>query len=95
MSKSTERLLLESEIARAIRVLKTYTVGTEEYAKALDHVVTLHKMLVEDKPNQVSKDTMAVVGANLLGIVLVIKHEFVNVISSRAMSLLLSPRIPR
>lgn len=93
MSKSTERLLLETEIARAIRVLKNHTVGSDDYAKALDHVVTLHKMLVEDKPNQVSRDTMAVVGANLLGIVLVIKHEFVNVVTSRAMSLLLKPRI--
>lgn len=93
MSKSTERLLLESEAARAIRNLKNHEIGSEEYAKALDHVVTLHKMLVEDKPNQVSKDTMAVVGANLLGIILVIKHEFVNVVTSRAMSLLLKPRI--
>lgn len=93
MSKSNERILLESEIARAIRDLRNHGVGSPEYAKTLDHVVTLHKMLVEDKPQNVSKDTMAVVGANLLGIVLVIKHEFVNVVTSRAMSLLLKPRI--
>ena len=93
MSKSNERLLLESEIARAIRDLRNHGFDTPEYAKTLDHVVTLHKMLVEDKPQNVNKDTMAVVGANLLGIVLVIKHEFVNVVTSRAMSLLLKPRI--
>lgn len=95
MSKSKERLLLESEVARAIRSLKNHEIGSEEYAKSLDHVVMLHKMLVEDKPASVSKDTMAVVGANLLGIILVIKHEFVNVITTRAFNLLLSPRIPR
>lgn len=93
MSKSTERLLLEAEVARSIRALKNHVIGSEDYAKTLDHVVVLHKMLAEEKPSNVSKDTMAVVGANLLGIVLVIKHEFVNVVTSRAMSLLLKPRI--
>lgn len=93
MSKSTERLLLENEVARAIRALKNHEIGSDDYATTLDRVVTLHKMLAEEKPNQVSKDTMAVVGANLLGIVLVIKHEFVNVITSRAMTLLVKPRI--
>jgi hypothetical protein len=93
MSKSKEELLLESAIDRAIRELGNHDVISAEYAKTLDRVVTLHKMLVEDKPNQVSKDTMAVVGANLLGIVLIIKHEFVNVVTSRAMSLLIKPRI--
>jgi hypothetical protein len=93
MSKSNEGPLLEKAIERAIRNLGNHEVTSDEYAKTLDHVVTLHKMLVEDKPAQVSKDTMAVVGANLLGIVLVIKHEFVNVVTSRAMGLLLKPRI--
>jgi hypothetical protein len=93
MSKSNERLLLENEIARVIRSLKNHEIGSEEYAKTLDRVVVLHKMLVEDKPASVSRDTMAVVGANLLGIIMVIKHEFVNAITSRAMSLLIKPRI--
>ena len=93
MSESNHRLLLESAFERAIRELSVTEVTSEDYATTLDRVVTLHKMLVEDKPNQVSKDTMAVVGANLLGIVLIIKHEFVNVISSRAMSLLMKPKV--
>jgi len=93
MSKSNERLLLEKAIERAIRDLGNHAVGSEDYAKSLDHVVTLHRMLVEDKAPSMSKDTMAVVGANLLGIVLIIKHEFVNVVTSKAVGLLLKPRI--
>jgi len=43
----------------------------------------------------VSRDTLAVIGANLLGILMIIKHENVNVITSRAMGLILSPRVPK
>lgn len=93
MSKSKERALLEDAFDRTIRYLRVLEVNSPEYAKTLGHAVTLHKMLVEEKTPSVSKDTMAVVGANLLGIVLIIKHEFVNVVTSRAMSLLLKPRI--
>lgn len=93
MSESNQRLLLENAFEKAVRDLGNHETTSEEYAKTLDRVVTLHKMLVEDKPASVSKDTMAVVGANLLGIVLIIKHEFVNVISSRAMSLLIKPKV--
>lgn len=93
MSKSNERILLEHAIERAIRSLGNYEVGSEEYVKILDQVVELHRMLVSDKPASVSRDTLAVVGANLLGILLIIKHEFVNVVTSRAMSLLLKPRV--
>ena len=93
MSELNHRLLLENAFEKAIRDLGNHDVTTEEYAKTLDRVVVLHKMLVEEKPNQVSKDTMAVVGANLLGILMIIKHEFVNVISSKAMSLLMKPKV--
>jgi hypothetical protein len=93
MSKSNESLLLEKALDRAIRDLGNHAVGSEEYSKTLDHVVTLHKMLVEEKTPSMSKDTMAVVGGNLLGILMIIKHEFVNVVTSRAVGLLLKPRI--
>jgi len=42
--------------------------------------------------NRVSKDTLAVVTANLLGIFMIINHERVNVIRSAAMSFVLKPR---
>jgi hypothetical protein len=47
---------------------------------------------LQNKKTSVSKDTLATVGANLIGILMVIKHEHVNVITSRAMNLLMRPR---
>lgn len=86
--------LLETEIDRAVRELKKHAVGSDEYAKIVDHIVALQVVKEEEKSDPLSKDTLAVVGANLLSIIMIIKHEHVNVIASRAMQLLLrTPRI--
>lgn len=87
------RRLLEEELERAIACLKTALTDSEEYVKMLATVERLHTMLdQENRSNPVSKDTLAVVGANLLGILMIIKHEHINVITSRAMNMVLRPR---
>lgn len=78
------QLLIEDEIEALLRRLKT-NHESEEYVKTLSHVERLHDML-DKKSTVVSKDTWVSVGANLLGILMIIKHEHVNVISSKAMS---------
>lgn len=88
-----EPTLLEREIDRAIRELKRHVVGSAEYDATLERITKLYRLKEEEKSNVVSKDTLAVVGANLLGILMIIKHEYVNVITSRAINLLLKPII--
>ncbi len=82
---------LELAYDRAVRELKNYDIFSEEYAKTLDVAIKLHKMMAEDKSSYLSKDTMAAVSANLLGIFMIIKHENVNVITSRAMNWVMKP----
>lgn len=79
---------LEIEIDRAVRELVNHPIGSEEYNRTLDAIVKLHKMKEEEKPSEVSKDTLSMIGANLLGIFMIIKHEQFNVITSKAMGLL-------
>jgi hypothetical protein len=85
--------MLEEELERAIAGLRTALTDSEEYAKMLRSVERLHEMLDEEKPRSVSKDTMANVGANLLGIWMILKHERVNVIGSKALSFVTRTRI--
>lgn len=84
---------IELALNRAIRELDRHEVGSAEYAKRLDVVSKLHKMKEEEKPSEVSKDTWAVIGANLLGIFMIINAEYARVLSARAMSLVLKPRV--
>jgi hypothetical protein len=89
--KSEITELLEKEIAHGLRDLARHDVNSEEYLKILDRLVSLHRIKEEDKSKFGSRDTLAVVFGNLLGIIMVVKHEHVNVITSRAFQLLLRP----
>lgn len=83
---------LQDAYTKALSELDKTQTGSEEYATILESVIKLHKMLEEDKPDQVSMDTAAVIAANILGILLIIRHEHVNVITSKAMGQVMRPR---
>lgn len=84
--------LLEIAIDKALRDLNRHVIGDEDYVRTLDAIVKLHKMKIEEKNSLVKKDTLIIVGANILGLLMIIRHEHVNVITSKAMGLLLRPR---
>lgn len=88
--KPKHQLLLEGEIENALAVLKGHATGSQDYVKMLGYVERLYEML--ETPSSVSKDTLATIGANLLGIFMIIKHESVNVITSKAMSFVIRPK---
>lgn len=88
-SRNREKSLLEQETERVLRILNGQEIGSQDYVKTMKALTDLHKMREEETPNPVSRDTLAIVGANLLGILMVIRYENVNVIVSRAMSMIL------
>ena len=84
---------LELVLVKAIAELGVHDVGSQEFVKMMNVVSRLQGLIKEEKSDSVSKDTMLVVGANLLGILMVIRHENVNVITTRALSLITKPRV--
>lgn len=64
-----------------------------EYAKMADQLTKLYALKEIDHKvesnSRVSADTLAVVGANLAGILMIVGHERANVVTSKALSLLL------
>jgi hypothetical protein len=86
-TRDKEPTRLEKAIDRAHKELVGKQITSDEYATILNRLSTLHEMQVAEKPARVSNDTLVIVGANLLGILLIIKHENVNVITSKAMNM--------
>lgn len=82
---------LDLEIDSVVSQLKHHAVDSEEYAKIVEILIQLNKVKSE-QDSSVSRDTILVVAANLLGILMIIKHEHVNVITSRATNFLMKPR---
>ena len=87
-----EKTMLEKEIEAVLLEMKDMYVASEEYEIALNHLSTLHEMKPKEKKWNVSPDTMAIVAGNLLGIILILKHEEMNVITSKALNFVIKGR---
>lgn len=76
---------LEKALDRALVQLANQEVGSKEYGEILDRVSKLHKMKEDETPKSVSKDTQAMIAANLLGILLIISYEQAHVMTTKAL----------
>lgn len=90
--KSKSQRSIESELERVLTSLRTEMIHSEEYAKTLSLVERLNGLMDKEKPSTVSKDTALTVAANLVGIILIIRHEHLNVITSKALSFVIRAR---
>jgi hypothetical protein len=77
---------VDDQIVRITVKLQHLEIDSKEYREAVELLSTLQKIRQEEKPNMPSSDTMLTIGANLLGIILILRHEHLNVITSKAVS---------
>lgn len=91
--KKDKRSLLEKEIDAAIASMAELSADSDEYAKIARNVEMLCKAKSYEKKSFVSPDTVIAVVANLLGIGLVIGYEQANVIRTKAMGMIIRPRV--
>lgn len=77
---------LEKAIASAYVDLNGYTAETDEYAKIVDHIVKLEAIRDSQRPDRLKLDTVVASATNLVGILLIVNHEYVGVVTSKAMA---------
>ena len=83
---SPEDDALDAAIDDLFNELKGFSANEEGYAKAADQLVKLIKLKKETNPSwRVSPDTLALIGANLLGILLILNFERLGVVTSKAL----------
>lgn len=75
---------LEHRMDMAREELALRTQETNSKCEQISIETELKKAEAE-KPDRVSKDTLAIIGANIAGIVLILGHERLNVITSKAL----------
>jgi hypothetical protein len=92
--KEREPSVIDLMIEGAARGAMKCEVGSEEYHKLTDKVIKLTELKnAAHSKDSVDKNTMVSVGANLLGILMIIRHEFSNPITSKALSFVIRPKI--
>lgn len=76
----------DPEIARLLAVLKDEEPNSEKYGAALDKLTKVHKMKADEGRDRVRLDTLISASASLIGIILILHHEQVGVITSKAVA---------
>lgn len=84
---------LDQAIDDALFTLMSHPATSEEYATIVERVAKLHKLKEIESPQRVSPDTLLTVGANLAGIMMIIHHERLNVVTSKALSFVMKPKV--
>ena len=72
---------LDNEINNILELMDKETKYTDAYKSMTDHLTKLYELR---KGRRISADTLATIGANLAGIVVLMNHERAHVIASKA-----------
>ncbi len=77
---------VDGEIHRLMIVLRDLEINSKEYGEVLRQLETLQQIRKEEKPDGFSSDAMLMAATNLIGIFVIVRHEHLNVITSKALS---------
>jgi FixJ family two-component response regulator len=85
--KPVNQTAFDEAIANALRELAGHEADTEAYQTIVTQLTALNAIQTTNK-DRVSKETLAVIACNLAGIIMIVSHEHVNVITSKAFALI-------
>ena len=91
-ARNQKKTKLDEAIDDALDELKGFDAAEAGYQKMITNIDTLMKLKVIEKPDRMSKDTLAVVAGNLLGIVAIVAYEQRHVMQSKALGFILRSR---
>ena len=90
--KSEADLKLEEAIVDILDCMKAVDCGSDEWLEYCSRLERLKEMSVNDRrfaEDSLSKDTLAMVVGNLLGVAMIVNAERVGIVTSKALGLLL------
>lgn len=92
MFKKKEPNAIDVQIEALSNSMKNYPVDSPEYAAAMEKMVVLAKTKNEGK-KPIDPNTIIVVAGGLLQVVMIIGHERLHVLTSKAIGFVLKGRV--
>jgi hypothetical protein len=83
---------LDETIEQLLREMSYVPCDSDEYARMADQLQKIYVLKETDSKKRVSPDTLAIVLGNLAGVLLIVGHERVHIITSKALNFILRPR---
>lgn len=90
--KDDEPTPIDEQIVAVLNEMTTYGVDSGEYPILLRHLERLHELKTKTRQDPVSRDTMALIAGNLLGILLIVAYEQKHVMTSKGFSQIIRPK---
>lgn len=79
---------LDDQIDNILTQMLTYDGHSDEVAKMSKHLELLYKLKAQSEPDKVKKAEWLAIAANLAGILLVLNHERLHVITTKSFGML-------
>ena len=83
--KRTEVAQLKELISAKIEELSNTRMDDPDFEKKEAQITRLYKLQEMFTPKRVSPDTLALIGSNLIGLILILHYEKINVLTSKAL----------
>ena len=93
LKRKDKRTALEKEIESLLKCMKNVEPDTEEYGRMSDNLETLYSAKGKDKPWRISPDTIFVGVVGLLQVGMILGHERLHVVTSKAMNYVFKGRV--
>lgn len=82
---------LDDQIAAVLHEMDNVGVSSERYVELLRHLERLNELKTKNRRPPVSRDTIALIAGNLLGILVIVVYEQKHVIVSKGFSQVIQP----
>lgn len=90
--KNDEPTPVDDQIDAVIKEMDVKGVNSEEYPKLMSYLERLNKLKTITRRPPVSRDTVALIAGNLLGILLIVAYEQKHVMTSKGFSQIIRPK---
>lgn len=84
--------ILDGQIAAIADEMTAMGVLNENYSTMLDHLKLLYEIKAKKRRDPVSRDTMALIGGNLVGILMIVAYERTHATTSKGFNQLIKPK---
>lgn len=82
---------VDEQIDAVLSSMNGEGVDSDKYPKLMSYLERLNKLKQQDKLPRVSRDTIALIAGNLLGIVMIVMYEQKHVMTSKAFGQIIRP----
>lgn len=79
-------------IENVIEEMHRKGVLSDDYPALMTHLERLHEIKVKERQDPVSRDTLAMIAGNLMGILLIVAYEQKHVMTSKGLTQIIRPR---